>query len=103
MPERAMTVRLSQQLEDLQTELSRKLSEAEQIGDCLMELGSRLQYEPWKWSIDWIEDAFPVPNSISPIEREIVAALDRNRLEWLLEDIRILKRRETELKRLAVA
>ena len=98
-----MTVRLSQQLEDVQTELSRKLSEAERIGDCLMELGARLQQEPWKWSIDWIEDAFPAPNSISPVEREIVAALDRNRLEWLLEDIRILKRRETELKRLAVA
>jgi hypothetical protein len=103
MPERAMTVRLSQQLEDVQTELSRKLSEAERIGDCLMELGLRLQQEPWKWSIDWIEDALPVPNSISPVEREIVAALDRNRVEWLLEDIRILKRRETELKRLAVA
>jgi hypothetical protein len=103
MPERAMTVRLSQQLEDVQTELSRKLSEAERIGDCLMELGVRLQQEPWKWSIDWIEDAFPAPNSISPVEREIVAALDRNRVEWLLEDIRILKRRETELKRLAVA
>lgn len=98
-----MTVRLSQQLEDVQTELSRKLSEAERIGDCLMELGVRLQQEPWKWSIDWIEDAFPAPNSISPVEREIVAALDRNRVEWLLEDIRILKRRETELKRLAVA
>jgi len=103
MPERAMTVRLSQQLEDVQTELSRKLSEAERIGDCLMELGARLQQEPWKWSIDWIEDAFPAPNSINPVEREIVAALDRNRVEWLLEDIRILKRRETELKRLAVA
>ncbi len=98
-----MTVRLSQQLEDVQTELSRKLSEAERIGDCLMELGARLQQEPWKWSIDWIEDAFPAPNSINPVEREIVAALDRNRVEWLLEDIRILKRRETELKRLAVA
>jgi hypothetical protein len=103
MPERAMTVRLSQQLDDVQTELSRKLSEAERIGDYLMELGLRLQQEPWKWSIDWIEDAFPVPNSINPVEREIVAALDRNRVEWLLEDIRILKRRETELKRLAVA
>lgn len=98
-----MTARLSQQLEDVQCELSRKLSEAERIGDCLMELGVRLQQEPWKWSINWIEDAFPVPNSINPVENEIVSALDRNRLEWLLEDIRILKRRETELKRLAVA
>lgn len=98
-----MTARLSQQLEDVQSELSSKLCEAERIGDCLMELGIRLQQEPWKWSIDWIEDAFPVPNSISPVETEIVSALDRNRLDWLLEDIRILKRREAELKRLAVA
>ena len=98
-----MTVWLSQQLEKVQTDLARKVAEAERIGDCLMELGSRLQQEPWTWSIDWVEDAFPVPNSITPIETEIVAALDRNRLEWLLEDIRILKRRETELKRLAAA
>lgn len=98
-----MTVRLSQQIETLQSELARKLAEAERIGDCLMELAVRLQQEPWKWSIDWVEDAFPVPNSITPIETEIVAALDRNRLEWLLEDIRILKRREVELKRLTAA
>jgi len=98
-----MTVRLSQQLEQVQSELARKVAEADRIGDCLMELAARLQHEPWKWSISWVEDAFPAPAAITPIETEIAAALDRNRLEWLLEDIRILKRRETELKRLAVA
>ncbi len=98
-----MTVRLTQQLEQVQSELGRKLAEAERIGDCLVELGIRLQQEPWKWSLGWIEDAFPVSNSISPVEPQIAESLDRNRLEWLLEDIRILKRRETELKRLAVA
>jgi hypothetical protein len=98
-----MTVRLSQQLEQVQNELAHKLAEAERIGDCLVELGVRLQQEPWKWSLGWVENAFPVSNSITPVDLNIVESLDRNRLEWLLEDIRILKRRETELKRLAVA
>jgi hypothetical protein len=98
-----MSPRLAQQLEQVQNELTRKLAEAEGIGDCLVELGIRLQQEPWNWSLGWLEDAFPSPNSISPVEAEIVASLDRNRLEWLLEDIRILKRREAELKRLAAA
>jgi hypothetical protein len=98
-----MTVQLCQQLEQVQNELARKLQEAERIGGYLVELGSRLQQDPWKWSIDWVEDTFPLSNSICPIETEIVESLDRKRLEWLLEDIRILKRRETELKRLAVA
>jgi hypothetical protein len=98
-----MSPRLPQQLEQVQNELAHKLAEAEGIGDCLMELGVRLQQEPWNWSLGWLEDAFPSPNSISPVEAEIVASLDRNRLEWLLEDIRILKRREAELKRLAAA
>jgi len=98
-----MTVRLSQQLEQVQNELAQKLAEAERIGDCLVELGVRLQQEPWKWSLGWVENAFPVSNSITAVDLNIVESLDRNRLEWLLEDIRILKRRETELKRLAVA
>ena len=98
-----MTPRFAQQLEQVQSELAHKLAEAEQIGDCLVKFGVRLQREPWNWSLGWLEDAFPTPNSISPVEAEIVSSLDRNRLEWLLEDIRILKRRETELKRLAAA
>ena len=98
-----MTPRFAQQLEQVQSELVHKLAEAERIGDCLVKLGLRLQQEPWNWSLGWLEDAFPTPNSISPVETEIVSSLDRNRLEWLLEDIRILKRRETELKRLAAA
>jgi hypothetical protein len=98
-----MTVRLSQQLEQVQNELAHKLAEAERIGGGLVELGIRLQQEPWKWSIGWLEDSFPASASICPVETEIVESLDRNRLEWLLEDIRMLKRREAELKRLAVA
>lgn len=98
-----MTPRFAQQLEHVQSELAHKLAEAEEIGDCLVKLGMRLRQEPWNWSLGWLEDAFPTRNSVCPVETEIVASLDRNRLEWLLEDIRILKRRETELKRLAAA
>ena len=98
-----MSVQLSHQLEQVRSDLSRKLNEAERIADCLVELGIRLQREPCKWSLGWLEDTFPAPHSISLVENEIVNALDRNRLEWLLEDIRMLKRRETELKRLAAA
>ena len=98
-----MTPRFAQKLEQVQNELAHKLAEAERIGDGLIKLGMRLQREPWNWSLSWLEDAFPAPNSISPVETEIVSSLDRNRLEWLLEDIRILKRRESELKRLAAA
>lgn len=98
-----MTIQLAHQLEQVQHELANKLREAERVADCLVELGVRLQHEPWKWSLGWVEDAFPVPNAISAVETEIVEALDRNRLDWLLEDIRMLKRREAELKRLATA
>jgi hypothetical protein len=66
-----MSPRLAQQLEQVQNELTRKLAEAEGIGDCLVELGIRLQQEPWNWSLGWLEDAFPSPNSISPVEAEM--------------------------------
>ena len=98
-----MTVRLSQQLEQVRIELTRKLAEAERIGDCLVELAVLLQREPWNWSLGWVENSFPVSSSISPIGPDIIESLDRNRLEWLLDDIRMLKRREDELKRLAAA
>ena len=98
-----MTVRLSQQLEQVQNELARKLAEAERVGDGLVELAVRLQQDPWNWSLGWVENAFPVSSPVSPISPEIVESLDRNRLEWLLEDIRMLKRRADELQRLAAA
>jgi hypothetical protein len=98
-----MTVWLPQHLEQVKIELAHKLAEAERIGESLVKLGSRLQQEPWKWSIGWLEDAFPSTSATCPVEPDLVEALDKNRLEWLLEDIRILKRREAELKRLAAA
>jgi hypothetical protein len=101
--EQRLTPQLSLQLEQVQNELARKLREAKRVGDCLVDLALRLRHEPWKWSLGWVEEGFPVPDSICPMENEIVASLDRNRLEWLLEDIRMLKRREAELKKLVPA
>jgi hypothetical protein len=38
-----------------------------------------------------------------PIEIELSEVLDKPRISWLLEEIRLLRRREAELKKLAVA
>jgi hypothetical protein len=98
-----MNIRLSEQLEQVQRDLSRNLAEADRMGKALADLGARLQREPAKWSVDWVGAAFPEGDWAQPIEPEMLEALDRNRLSWLLDDIRILQRRETELKRLALA
>ena len=85
-----------------QTELARRLAEAEHIGDCLIELGQRLKQEPWKYAIGWLDD-LPDADTINLVEVEIENALEKRRLMWLLDDIRILRRRETELKKLVAA
>lgn len=95
-----MSSRLGDQLQQVQKDLSRSVATAERIGEMLVELGSRLRRDPGKWAIDWLDDAFPSPNDTCLVERELVDALDRHRLEWLLEDIRILRRREAELRKL---
>ena len=96
-----MSPRLTDQLQQVQKDLSRSILSAERIGELLVELGSRLRRDPGKWAIDWLDDPFPAPNEACLVERELVEALDRHRLEWLLEDIRILRRREAGLKKLA--
>ena len=95
-----MNQRLPDQLQQVQKDLARSISAAERTGESLVELGSRLRRDPAKWAIDWLDDPFPASNDACLVERELVEALDRHRLEWLLEDIRILRRRETELKKL---
>ena len=95
-----MNSRHADQWQQVQRDLARSMAVAQQIGESLVELGTRLRREPERWAIDWLDDPFPGPNDPCLIERELVEALDRNRLEWLLEDIRILKRREAELRRL---
>jgi hypothetical protein len=95
-----MGPRLMDQLQQVQNDLARSITAAERIGESLVELGTRLRRDPGKWAIDWLDTAFPGSSDASLIERDLVEALDRNRLEWLLEDIRILRRREAELRRL---
>ena len=86
-----------------QEELAGRLVEAERIGDCLIELGKCLKQEPWKYALGWLDNSFPEPETIHLIETEIEEALDKHRLMWLLDDIRILRRREAELKKLVAA
>jgi hypothetical protein len=98
-----MTPRLIEQLEQVQKDLARNVAEAAEIGEHLIELGLRLKREPWNWSIDWVETAFPESDGTRPFDPEFVEALNKPRIAWLLEDIRMLRRREAELKKLAVA
>ena len=79
------------------------MNEVTEIGERLIELGLRLKREPWKWSIDWMGNSFVEQDGVWPIEAELAEVLDKPRLSWLLEEIRLLRRRATELKKLAVA
>ena len=96
-----MTIRLAEQLQDLRSHLAKDLAEVELIGERLAELGARLQQEPRQWIMQWSE--YAAHDWTHSVEPELLEALDGRRLSWLLEDIRILRRRESELKRLAVA
>lgn len=87
----------------VQKELAGRVAEAEHIGDCLIELGKCLKQEPWKYAIGWLHDSFPQSETTHLIESEIEEALDKQRLMWLLDDIRILRRREVELRKLVAA
>jgi hypothetical protein len=98
-----MTTRLTDQLEQVQKDLARDVNEVTEIGEHLIELGLRLKREPWKWSIDWMGSSFVGQDGVWPIETELAEVLDRPRISWLLEEIRLLRRRATELKKLAVA
>jgi hypothetical protein len=98
-----MSAQLAEQLQQVQTELARNLAEVERMGESLITLGRRLLEEPWKWSIDWLDDAIPGAEGTYLVEREVADALDRVKIEWLLENIRILRRRVADLKSLGVA
>lgn len=98
-----MTTRLTDQLEQAQKDLARDLNEISEIGERLIEIGLRLKREPWKWSIDWMGSSFGGSDAVWPIEPELVEVLDRPRISWLLEEVRRLRRRTTELKKLAAA
>ncbi len=63
------------------------MTEAERIGERLIELGMQLKGEPWGCAI----------------EPEIEDALNSQCLMFLLDDIRMLRRRQAELKKLLAA
>lgn len=95
-----MSDKVADQWRQVQQDLKRSVIAAERIGESLIELGTRIRRQPERWAIDWLAEPFPATSDTCLIERELVEALDRTRLEWLLEDIRILKRREAELRKL---
>ena len=97
-----MTTRLTDQLEQVQKDLARDVNEATEIGERLIELGLRLKREPWKWSID-LGHSLADQEGVWPIETELTEVLDKPRISWLLEEIRLLQRRAHELKKLAAA
>ena len=94
---------LAEQWEQVQKELAQRLAEAERIADCLIELGKRLKQEPWRPGNGWLETAAADSATAYLLEPEIQNALNRQHLMWLLDEIRILKRREAELKKLVAA
>ena len=78
---------VSEQFVRVQKELVQKLVEVERIGERLIELGKHLKQDPWGCAI----------------EPEIEDPLNSQRLMFLLDDIRMLRRREAELKKLVAA
>jgi hypothetical protein len=98
-----MTTRLTDQLDQVQKDLARDVNEITEIGERLIELGLRLKREPWKWSIESMGNSLADQDGVWPIEPELSEVLDKPRISWLLEEIRLLRRRAHELKRLAAA
>jgi len=78
---------VSEQCVQVQKELAQKLAEAERIGERLIELGKQLKGEPWECAI----------------EPEIEDALNSQCLMFLLDDIKMLRRRQAELKKRVAA
>jgi len=98
-----MATRLTDQLEQVQKDLARDVDEITEIAEHLIELGLRLKREPWKWSIDVNGNSLQEQDGVWPIETELSEVLDKPRISWLLEEIRLLRRRAQELKKLAAA
>ena len=82
-----MNRHVSGQCVQVQKELAQKLTEAERIGRRLIEVGKQLKGKPWGCAI----------------EPEIQDALTSQRLMFLLDDIKMLWRRQAELKKLVAA
>lgn len=85
------------QLEEVQLLLAQRIQQALTIGDSLIELGKRLGADPWRWVIGSSAVAPPPDCVAMPLEFDIMAALDKERLKRLLDEIRWLKREEAKL------
>ncbi len=85
------------QLEEVQVLLAQRIQQAQTIAESLIELGKRLKSDPWRWVIgDPV--VLPPPGCITmPVEYDVVAALDKDRLKRLLDEIRWLQREEARL------
>lgn len=90
-----------QELETIRKELEAKREQVHQLGRLLKELGYLLQYdEPEKWLLSG--QARPRPTvgvSTKRLRPDLEEACDRKRLMNLLQAIRDLRRRETELSK----
>jgi hypothetical protein len=85
------------QLEEVQVLLNQRIQQARAIADSLIDLGNRLKSEPWRWVVGNAVVP-PPPGSVSmPLEFDMVAALDKERLKRLLDEIRWLQREEARL------
>ena len=85
------------QLEEVQILLDQRIQQAHSIADSLTELGQRLKGEPWRWVIGSTVVGPPPGCVTMPVEHDIVAALDKDRLKRLLDEIRWLQREEARL------
>lgn len=94
-----MDADLAEELEQVETELARRLAEAAHIGDCLIVLGNRFKREPWQWALGGQTDAHLNALSALKVESVISNALDRKHMRKLLEEIRNLRTRKENLER----
>ena len=85
------------QLQEVQVLLAQRIQQAQSIADSLSALAQRLKTEPWRWVVgSAVVD--PPPGYVTmPLEFDIVAALDKERLRRLLDEIRWLQREEARL------
>ncbi len=85
------------QLQEVQVLLAQRLQQAQSIANSFAELAQRLKTEPWRWVVGSAV-VEPPPGCVTvPLEFDIVAALDKERLKRLLDEIRWLQREEARL------
>ncbi len=85
------------QLDEVQVLLAQRLQQVQSIANSLTVLAQRLKTEPWRWVVGSAV-VEPPPRCVTmPLEFDLVAALDKERLKRLLDQIRWLQREEARL------